>query len=92
MPVVIRGWRLPEAFQLRSCLKAVDLGVRCCTRAARGLSRMDGGVLPRNLWWMKPKKTAPLRRRISFAVDRDEIEINSDWVDAETGIPKRQCA
>jgi len=31
---------------------------------------------------MKAKKTAPPRRRISFAVDRDEIEINSDWVDA----------
>ena len=31
---------------------------------------------------MKAKKTAPSRRRISFAVDRDEIEINSDWVDA----------
>lgn len=31
---------------------------------------------------MKAKKTAPPRRRVSFAVDRDEIEINSDWVDA----------
>lgn len=31
---------------------------------------------------MKAKKTAPSRRRVSFAVDRDEIEINSDWVDA----------
>ena len=31
---------------------------------------------------MKAKKTALPRRRISFAVDRDEIEINSDWVDA----------
>ena len=31
---------------------------------------------------MKAKKTAPPRRRISFAVDRDEIEINSGWVDA----------
>jgi len=31
---------------------------------------------------MKAKRTAPPRRRVSFAVDRDEIEINSDWVDA----------
>jgi len=31
---------------------------------------------------MKAKKTAPPRRRVSFAVDRDEIEINSDWVEA----------
>ena len=31
---------------------------------------------------MKAKKTAPSRRRVSFAVDRDEIEINSDWVAA----------
>ena len=36
---------------------------------------------------MKAKKTAPLRRRISFAVDRDEIEINSDWVDAVMASP-----
>ena len=31
---------------------------------------------------MRAKKKAPPRRRVSFAVDRDEIEINSDWVDA----------
>jgi hypothetical protein len=31
---------------------------------------------------MKAKRTALPRRRVSFAVDRDEIEINSDWVDA----------
>ena len=31
---------------------------------------------------MKAKKTVPPRRRVSFAVDRDEIEINSGWVDA----------
>jgi hypothetical protein len=36
---------------------------------------------------MKAKKTAPPRRRISFAVDRDEIEINSDWVDAVMASP-----
>ncbi len=35
---------------------------------------------------MKAKKTPP-RRRISFAVDRDEIEINSDWVNAVMGPP-----
>jgi hypothetical protein len=36
---------------------------------------------------MKTKKTAPPRRRISFAVDRDEIEINSDWVQAVMSRP-----
>jgi hypothetical protein len=36
---------------------------------------------------MKAKKTAPPRRRISFAVDRDEIEINSDWVEAVMAAP-----
>lgn len=36
---------------------------------------------------MKTKKTAPQRRRISFAVDRDEIEINSDWVQAVMSRP-----
>jgi hypothetical protein len=36
---------------------------------------------------MKTKRTAPPRRRISFAVDRDEIEINSDWVEAVMASP-----
>src|SRR4051812_43578773 len=36
---------------------------------------------------MKLKKTAPPRRRVSFAVDRDEIEINSDWVEAVMAYP-----
>jgi hypothetical protein len=36
---------------------------------------------------MKAKKTAPPRRRISFAVDREEIEINSDWVEAVMASP-----
>jgi len=36
---------------------------------------------------MKAKRTAQPRRRISFAVDRDEIEINSDWVDAVMATP-----
>jgi len=36
---------------------------------------------------MKPRKTAPPRRRVSFAVDRDEIEINSDWVQAVMASP-----
>src|ERR1043166_2375555 len=36
---------------------------------------------------MKAKKAAPSRRRVSFAVDRDEIEINSDWVEAVMAFP-----
>ena len=41
-------------------------------------------------WWrMKAKKTAPSRRRVSFAVDRDEIEVNSDWVEAVMASPSR---
>ncbi len=36
---------------------------------------------------MKGKKTAQPRRRISFAVDRDEIDINSDWVRAVMAVP-----
>src|SRR4051794_15861464 len=36
---------------------------------------------------MRAKKTAPPRRRISFAVDREEIEINSDWVEAVMASP-----
>jgi hypothetical protein len=35
---------------------------------------------------MKAKKATPSRRRISFAVDREEIEINSDWVEAVMAI------
>lgn len=31
---------------------------------------------------MRAKKTAPSRRKISFAVNRDEVDVNSDWVDA----------
>jgi len=36
---------------------------------------------------MPPKKTAPSRRRISFAVDREEIDISSDWVQAVMAAP-----
>ncbi len=36
---------------------------------------------------MKGKKTAQPRRRVSFAVDRDEIDINSDWVRAVMDFP-----
>src|ERR1043165_7678527 len=45
-----------------------------------------------NWWLMKAKKTAPQRRRISFAVDRDEIEVNSDWVEAVMASPTRPAA
>jgi hypothetical protein len=41
---------------------------------------------------MKAKRTAPQRRRISFAVDRDEIEVNSDWVEAVMASPTRPAA
>jgi hypothetical protein len=41
---------------------------------------------------MKSKKTASSRRRISFAVDRDEIEVNSDWVEAVMAKPNRHVA
>src|SRR4051794_32440375 len=41
---------------------------------------------------MKSKKTASSRRRISFAVDRDEIEVNSDWVEAVMAAPNRRAA
>jgi hypothetical protein len=36
---------------------------------------------------MKAKKAAPPRRRVSFAVDRDEIDISSDWVQAVMATP-----
>jgi hypothetical protein len=36
---------------------------------------------------MKSKRTAPSRRRISFAVDRDDIDVNSDWVEAVMALP-----
>lgn len=36
---------------------------------------------------MKSKKAAPPRRRISFAVDREEIDISSDWVQAVMARP-----
>jgi hypothetical protein len=38
----------------------------------------------------KPKKPAQSRHKLSFAVDRDEIEINSDWVEAVMGPPLPQ--
>jgi len=41
---------------------------------------------------MKSKKAASSRRRISFAVDRDEIEVNSDWVEAVMAAPNRPAA
>lgn len=34
---------------------------------------------------MKAKKRAASRRKLNFAVDREEIEINSDWVQAVMG-------
>jgi hypothetical protein len=36
---------------------------------------------------MKSKRTAPSRRRVSFAVDRDDIDVNSDWVEAVMALP-----
>jgi hypothetical protein len=36
---------------------------------------------------MKNKKTASSRRKISFAVDREEIDVNSDWVEAVMAAP-----
>src|ERR1035438_4298039 len=46
-----------------------------------------------SIWWrMKVKKTAPPRRRVSFAVDREEIEVNSDWVEAVMTSPKLPTA
>ena len=41
---------------------------------------------------MKSKKRASPRRKINFAVDRDEIEVNSDWVDAVMALPTRPAA
>src|SRR5690348_9433889 len=41
---------------------------------------------------MKAKKTTPSRRRISFAVDREDIEVNSDWVDAVMASPTHSPA
>src|SRR4051794_27170923 len=41
---------------------------------------------------MKAKKPVSARRRVSFAVDRDEIEINSDWVEAVMTAPVSRAA
>jgi hypothetical protein len=41
---------------------------------------------------MKVKKTVSPRRRVSFAVDRQEIEVNSDWVEAVMTSPRRPAA
>src|SRR5215208_4310152 len=36
---------------------------------------------------MKSKRTARSRPKISFAVDRDDIDVNSDWVEAVMAVP-----
>src|ERR1051326_6032828 len=59
------------------------------TMHAPGRPRTTDGwsIISWRSWGMKPKKTAPSRRRVSFAVDRAEIEINSDWVQAVMASP-----
>jgi hypothetical protein len=41
---------------------------------------------------MKRKKPAASRQKLNFAVDREEIEINSDWVQAVMGPPVQEPA